>query len=239
MIQFYFLAVISLLAPGWLQEDSSQRCIEWPLNSSIWDRIFLQREYKYSLGCAYYLILSLCSKLNLSMCNCVFVKFKLASCHELQLWGRQIEGFIRESTIQTSLLPSRVHAFGRVLPSVNTDLPHGPVLRVKRGASKRDILKNVYVVVVVFFFFLFGVIAIGERVKWWLKKSHSEWSENRLPESRSAWGEGLCGSVVGGLWGGEESGSGDGLPAPLWPIHSPGDLLTLFLCQFLQTSDYV
>ena len=153
VIQFYFLAVISLLAPGWLQEDSSQRCIEWPLNSSIWDRIFLQREYKYSLGCAYYLILSLCSKLNLSMCNCVFVKFKLASCHELQLWGRQIEGFIRESTIQTSLLPSRVHAFGRVLPSVNTDLPHGPVLRVKRGASKRDILKNVYVVVVVFFFF--------------------------------------------------------------------------------------
>ena len=35
-------------------------------------------------------------------------------------------------------------------------------------------------------------------------------------------------SVVGGLWGGGRAALGDGLPAPLWPIHSPGDLLTSF-----------
>lgn len=78
VIQFYFLSAISLLASGWVQEDSSQRCIEWPWNSSVWGHIFLQREYKYSSGCAYYLMLSLCSKLNLSMCNCVLVKFKVS-----------------------------------------------------------------------------------------------------------------------------------------------------------------
>ena len=62
---------------------------------------------------------------------------------------------------------------------------------MSRGEQVNETASRMYMCL--FVCFLFGVIAIGERVKWWLKKGHSEWSENRLPESRSAWGEGLCG----------------------------------------------
>lgn len=99
--------------------------------------------------------------------------------------GDKLRGSL-ESTIQTSLLPKGVHAFSHVLSSINMDLP---LYCVSRGLQVNETSSRMYM----YFFFLFGVIAIRERVKWWLKKkSHSEWSENKLPESRSAWEEGLC-----------------------------------------------
>lgn len=111
VVHFCFLSVISLLAPGWLQEDSFQRGNEWPLNSSIWDHIFLQREYKYSLGCAYYLKLYLYSEVNLNRCDLVFVKFKVSILSWVILLERKIMRGALERVLYTNMIIVKRNSF--------------------------------------------------------------------------------------------------------------------------------